>query len=280
MQNLNLRKKLKEIEKSFKTFATTDESEKKVAGAQNSMYKYTHGWSIIEAIREKMDEMNVMLDININDERHEMVSYPVYKQIQNQIIPFEKKEMYVTVNCSFTWIDVDTGESVGPYTMIASGANGIDKSISSALSLAERYFLLKAFHITTREKEDEPDAHDCDSLPGIPTEQQPKTASDWKGPKGYAPAPPQPYMQQNTPSTFQQQHHGKTTTPAKTPDMTYENAVNTLMNFEAGTKSHSDTLNRLLIALNISGYNTADPSFASSLVNDAQARRMNCGNRP
>ena len=52
------------------------------------------------------------------------------------------------------------------------------------------------------------------------------------------------------------------------------------MNFEVGTKSHADSLNRLLISLNLAGYNTADPTFASNLVNEAQARRMNCGRRP
>ena len=272
---MNLRKKLKEIEKSFKTFAVTDESEKKVSGSQKSAYLYTPGWSIVEAIRQKMDEQNVMLEMNVVDEKHEMISYPVYKQMQNdQILPFEKREMYVTVRCAFNWVDVDTNETIGPIIMTASGANGIDKSISSALSLAERYFLLKYFHITTREKDEEPDAHDCESLPGIPAGQQPTTARDWKGPQGYAPATPQVYQQQ----TYQGAYLNTQTKPQQ--ENLYENAINTLMNFEAGTKSHADSLNRLLISLNLAGYNTADPTFASNLVNEAQARRMNCGRRP
>lgn len=267
-----LRRKLKTLAEAFKTFAVTDEAEKKKNGSKESAYKYTPGWKIIESIREKMDELDIMLDTEIVSEKHEMISYPVYKVVENNNIQkFEKKEMYVTLECNFTWVDVDTNETVGPIKMISSGANGIDKSISSAMSLAEKYFLLKYFHITTREKDEEPEAHDSETLPGIPSSEQPITPAECAkraNPPYAMPVQPQAQPQQMPAQQYPNQ------TQQQTPDQVYENAVRTLMNFDKGTRSHADALNRVMVSLNLAGYNTADPTFATTLVDTAYRRRM------
>lgn len=271
---INLRRKLKDIEKTFKTFATTDDSEKKIAGTQKSAYKYTPGWSIVESIRAEMDKQDIMLEMQVIEERHEMVSYPVYKLIEKAIHTFEKKEMYVTLTCEFTWIDVQTGERIGPIRLVSAGANGIDKSISSAISLAERYFFLKYFHISTREQADEPDAHDSEWIPGIPAECQPVTLANNDGRQ---PAMQQPASQpqyQNPCTYMPQPAMPNQTTPQVNPEIAYETAVRTLMNFEKGTPSHIDTLNRVLVSLNLSGFNTSEPTFATRLVETAQSRRL------
>jgi hypothetical protein len=50
----------------------------------------------------------------------------------------------------FTWVDVETGEK-DENLFAANGQNDWDKGVGSALTYAERYFLLKYFHIPTDE---------------------------------------------------------------------------------------------------------------------------------
>lgn len=50
----------------------------------------------------------------------------------------------------FTWVDVETGEK-DENLFGANGQNDWDKGVGSALTYAERYFLLKYFHIATDE---------------------------------------------------------------------------------------------------------------------------------
>ena len=57
----------------------------------------------------------------------------------------------------FTWIDCDTGER-DENLFGANGQNDWEKGLGSALTYAERYFLLKFFHISTDEDDiDNPD---------------------------------------------------------------------------------------------------------------------------
>jgi hypothetical protein len=57
----------------------------------------------------------------------------------------------------FTWVDCETGEK-DENLFGANGQNGWDKGVGSAFTYAERYFLLKYFHIATDEDDiDNPD---------------------------------------------------------------------------------------------------------------------------
>ena len=62
----------------------------------------------------------------------------------------EKSEMLYSVYQKFTWIDTETGEK-DENTFFSSGMNDWEKGLGSALTYAERYFLLKYFHIATDE---------------------------------------------------------------------------------------------------------------------------------
>ena len=282
----NLRQKLAEIRKSFTTFAITDDSDKKGPDGKPA-YRYTPGWAIVEAIKAKMDEVGVMLEPTLHSESHEMITYPVYKEIDHKIVPFQKKEMYVSLVMAYTFVDVATGETVGPFLQPSAGANGTDKSIASALSLAERYFLLKYFQFTTREKTDEPDAHDSDDIPGRLAKDYPAAQTYNRGaglmPQGpyYAASP----ASQGAPAT--QADGGPYVAPQKTqpaampqpqaapeqPQNLYEQAAMALMRFQAGSKTHNEILQQVMIDLNKAGYNTADPGFAQQLVRYAQEKR-------
>ena len=62
----------------------------------------------------------------------------------------EKSEILSKVMMKFTWIDVETGEK-DENLFGANGQNDWDKGVGSALTYAERYFILKYFHISTDE---------------------------------------------------------------------------------------------------------------------------------
>lgn len=286
---MNLRQKLFEIRKSMSTFAQSEDSEKK-DNSGKAAYKYTPGWQIVETIKKKMDDLGVMLEPSLQSENHEMISYPVYKEIGGKIVPFEKKEMYVNIVMSYTFIDVETGQTVGPLLQPAAGANGTDKSIASALSLAERYFLLKYFQFTTREAADEPDAHDSSSIPGRLSQEYPDAKTYQRG-SGYAAMPTGPYyaatptpqgqkqQAQQAPMTPPQYNPAPAPAPAQPIQQAanqgeiYDNAIAALAQFQEGTQTHNETLQIWMNFLNRNGYNTSEPGFAQQLVRRAQSVR-------
>lgn len=285
--NPSLRAKLLDVGKQFTTFAVTEESDKKKPGTKESSYRFTPGYEIVEKIRAALDKAGIKLEPNCKSESHEMVKYPVYKLVNGNPYKFDVEQMYVTVTVEYRFIDTVTGEELGPYTQIAAGANGIDKSISSALSLAERYFLLKYFQITTREPDTEPDMHDADNIPGLGKD-QPVTAkaenainakpvaSAAAQQRPVAAMPQQPAMQpQVTPQQYQmtQQMIGAQNAQNKASEA-YAKAVEELMYFEQGTESHTRTLNHWLTQLRLVGYDTSVPEFAQTLTLTAQSRRM------
>ncbi len=279
-EKMNLTQKLFEIQKMRKTFAISEDSDKKDEKTGRSAYKYTPGWEIVEAVRDKMDELGVMLQQTVKDESHEFISYPVYKEYKGEIRTFEKKEMYVTLSVAFTFVDVDSGETSGPYICTGAGNNGLDKSVASAMALAERYFLLKFFHFTTRHADDEPDAHDASDIPAnIPMSAMAPVPAQQGG---YAPAAPAPapYQQQErrpspAPPSYAPQQRQGAPQPNQQPnggDM-YRRAVSELANFDSGTASFNEALNRWMTVLNQYGFNTADMSFAKQLTDASQNMR-------
>ena len=63
------------------------------------------------------------------------------------------------LDVTFTWVDVESNETL-EQSWRGTGQNGFDKSFGSALTYAERYFLLKTFHIAT-------DRDDVDALAAV-----------------------------------------------------------------------------------------------------------------
>lgn len=274
--------KLKSMQKHIKTFAITDDSGKKSSNGK-SEYKYTPGWQIVEAIRELMDQFDVMLRPQFSLINSQVIEYPVYKMINGTPTAFNKMEMHVLINAEFTWVDVNTGETDGPYRIVSQGANGMDKSVSSAISLAERYFLLKFFQITTRDIKDEPDAQDGDALPGIPAGSQPDNASAPQIAKAQQaapmhaparqPAPAQGHNPYATPPTYKAPVQPANAAPFNPSDPNITAAVNSIMMFDAGTPSHQQALNQSIQGLTSLGYQCFAPRFIDNLVEMGQAAR-------
>ena len=127
-------------------------------GAGVSSYGFVSGSKVLEVVRPQMDELGVLLIPNVDSIESERIDYLVKSG--------PKSEMLTKVMITFIWIDVESGERLCvPFG--ANGMNGWDKGLGSALTYAERYFLLKFFHIAT-------DEDDVDKLP----------------PKADAPVPP------------------------------------------------------------------------------------------
>lgn len=159
---MNIYQKLIAVQKSVKGLGK-DSS----AGFGASSYKYVSGSKVLDIIRPAMDEQGLLLVQEINDIQNERIDYMTSKGA--------KSELLSKVMMTFTWIDAETGETLSvPFG--ANGMNNWDKGLGSALTYAERYFLLKFFHIAT-------DEDDVDALPFRGNEEPIKTQSQPQGKK-------------------------------------------------------------------------------------------------
>lgn len=141
---MNLFQKLVEIQKSVRALGKNSS-----AGTGASSYQYVSGSKVLDFIRPKMDELGILLVQQIDSVENERIDY----QTKNGV----KSELLSKVNMTFTWIDAESGDKL-PVPFGANGMNNWDKGLGSALTYAERYFLLKFFHIAT-------DEDDVDALP-------------------------------------------------------------------------------------------------------------------
>ena len=137
---MNLYQKLVEIQKTVRGLGKD---------ANASAYQYVSGSKVLEYIRPKMDELGVLLVQEIDEIDNQRIDYNVKSGV--------KSELLSKVTMTFTWIDAESGEKL-PVKFGANGMNNWDKGLGSALTYAERYFLLKFFHIAT-------DEDDVDALP-------------------------------------------------------------------------------------------------------------------
>ena len=106
-------------------------------------YKYVTGSKVLEAIKPIMIKHGILL-------KQEVTSIENVRQDYALKSGSAKSEILSKVMMRFTWIDVDSGEK-DENLFGANGQNDWEKGLGSALTYAERYFLLKYFHINTDE---------------------------------------------------------------------------------------------------------------------------------
>ena len=105
-------------------------------------YKYVTGDKVLGEIKPLMNQLGLIL-------KQEVVSIENTRQ-DYLTAKGSKSEILSKVMMQFTWIDCATGErDVNSFG--ANGQNDWEKGLGSALTYAERYFLLKYFHIATDE---------------------------------------------------------------------------------------------------------------------------------
>ena len=116
-------------------------------------YKYVTGTKVIDHIKPMMNDLGLILKqeiISIDNERQDYFTSLIQDKETKLWIGKPKAEILTKVMMRFTWIDSATGETdVNMFG--ANGQNDWEKGLGSALTYAERYFLLKYFHIATDE---------------------------------------------------------------------------------------------------------------------------------
>jgi len=120
--------------------------------ASNS-YQYVTGTKVIDHIKPLMNEFGLILKqeiLSIDNERQDYFTSLVQNQETKVWIGKPKSEILSKVMMRFTWIDTESGEK-DENLFGANGQNDWEKGLGSALTYAERYFLLKYFHIATDE---------------------------------------------------------------------------------------------------------------------------------
>ena len=130
---MGLYKKLFQLQDAIKSIAKD---------AQGNGYAYISGNKLLGLVREQMDKLHLVLLSEVVDSTFTRIDY----QTKNGA----KSEMFCTIKMRFTWVDSDTDESK-ELLWESSGMNSWDKSIGSAMTYGERYFLMKQLHLATDE---------------------------------------------------------------------------------------------------------------------------------
>ena len=130
---MEIYKKLFKIQKAVKGL----EKDKQAFG-----YKYVTGSKILSVIKPLMEKEGLLLKQEVIDIENSRQDYKAKSG--------DKSEILSKVMMRFTWVDIETGDK-DENLFGANGQNGFDKGVGSALTYAERYFLLKYFHISTDE---------------------------------------------------------------------------------------------------------------------------------
>lgn len=123
-------------------------------------YKYVTGDKVLGEIKPMMNDLGILLKQEVLSIENTRQDYKVGKD--NNIR--DKSEINSKVMMRFTWVDCETGEK-DENLFGANGQNDWDKGVGSALTYAERYFLLKFFHIATDEDDiDNPERKPIEQL--------------------------------------------------------------------------------------------------------------------
>lgn len=136
-------------------------------------YDYVTGAKVLDNIKPIMNDVGLLLKQEVIKLTHERIDYENKGK--------QKSEILYTADLLFTWVDVETGEK-DENRFAASGMNEWEKGVGSILTYAERYFLLKYFHIKTDEDDvDNPDRKEED--PKQPAKQPIKQTPKKEKPK-------------------------------------------------------------------------------------------------
>jgi len=126
--------------------------------AQGYKYSYVDPETVLSTINPLLNEQGILLLSSVKDKRIEKVT------VTDKSGPHE--EILYLLDMVFTWVDTFDGQKI-EIPWVTSGMNGHEKGLGSALTYAERYFLLKFFNIATG-KED-PDARQEDYKASVNT---------------------------------------------------------------------------------------------------------------
>lgn len=134
---MSVYKKMHQVQAATRSLAANTEGQ---TGA--AKYNYVSGSKLLGVIRPLMDKLGLLLTQEVVDIKNDPITYMTRNG--------EKTEMFTTLHIRFTWVDTEDGSQV-VNDFFANGMNAWDKGLGSALTYAERYYLMKTFHIATDE---------------------------------------------------------------------------------------------------------------------------------
>lgn len=159
-------------ENTMNLFQKLLEIQKRVVGlgkdSKSFGYQYVSGSKVLEHIKPLMNEYGILLKQEVVDIENTRQDYVTSKGAS-------KTEILTKAIMKFTWVDCETGDKDENY-FAANGFNEFEKGLGSALTYAERYFLLKYFHIST----DEDDIDNPNRKPEVVSKPSEKTSHSTK----------------------------------------------------------------------------------------------------
>ena len=109
-------------------------------------YDYVSGDKLLDIVRPMMDEYGLLLMPIVLNTTSEPITYKKWDKVAKSVI--ETTEVLHTIKMQMRWVDTEQTEVIDiPFAAV--GMNQFDKGYGSALTYAERYYLLKTFHIST-----------------------------------------------------------------------------------------------------------------------------------
>lgn len=141
---MNIHQKLIEVRKTIKGF------NKDTKGFN---YSYVSGNQILRAIKNKMDELGILL---IPEVDYDSLSW--HKHEYTNVKGQDKLDFIIQGKMIYKWINADNPAEDYinvPWLMVGQQSDDISKAVGTALTYNERYFLLKFFNCPT--DEDDPD---------------------------------------------------------------------------------------------------------------------------
>lgn len=134
---MSVYKKMQQVQAATRSLAANAEGQ-----TGSARYNYVSGAKLLGVIRPLMDKLGLILTQEVVEIHNEPITYMTRNG--------EKTEMFTTAHIRFTWVDTEDGSQV-VNEFFANGMNAWDKGLGSALTYAERYYLMKTFHIATDE---------------------------------------------------------------------------------------------------------------------------------
>lgn len=137
---MNLYEKIVEVKKEIEFF-------KKDTKGYN--YSYVSGSQVLAKVKNKMDTLGLLLvpSIDHSNSNYQIFQYDTVDRYQKQKHVIE---YIVTAPMTYTWINAEapTEKLEIPWSLYGQQED-ISKSLGSALTYSERYFLMKFFNVPT-----------------------------------------------------------------------------------------------------------------------------------
>lgn len=164
MSEMNIYQKLVEVKKSVAYLQKKEDGDK---------YKYVSSSQVLAALRETLNEMNMLLVPKIVN-KNVRESTVEYKQGDK---PKRTTTYFTELDIEYTWVNADKPEETIVCPWYGQGVDiAGEKGVGKALTYAEKYFMLKFFNIPT--DKDDPDRFQQKQDENVDADKLPKNATE------------------------------------------------------------------------------------------------------